>query len=240
MRIGAMPASVVPVLLAADLAIWEDAPGAGRRRLVATAAGRARAAREATPADIDPWLAQNRPLRRGSKTQGDAASLIDDGESPLAWLARRRGRDGRPLVDAACLQAGERLRRDLTLGALLPKVTAGWGTVGGSGARSAGPAAFSDTVIAARQRARKALSAVGPDFAGLLLDVCGFLKGLEVVEREHGWPVRSGKLVLDLALRQLCRHYGIAALARGGPARGTRHWGAADFRPLLPETLAQD
>ena len=239
-RIGGMSRVVLNALLAAGLAVWE-AEGTGRRRLVASETGRARAARETAPADVDPFLLQHRPLRRGQAALGEnPAALIDDGESPLAWLARRRGRDGRPLVDAACLEAGERLRRDLTLGALLPRVTANWSASVASGPRNAGPAAYSDTILAARQRARKALAAVGPDFAGLLLDICGFLKGLEAIEREHGWPVRSGKLVLELALRQLCRHYGLDRQARGGRGPGLRHWGSADYRPFLPEVLAQE
>ncbi len=240
-RVGAFRALLLAPLLAAALVLWDAAGPSGRRRLRATLAGLAHAARHAArhgaPAGVAPFLAQHKPLVVGEAGEARVRVLVDEAESPLAWLARRKGKDGAPLVDAACLEAGERLRRDLTIGAMLPRTTANWSAAVASGSRSQGPAEFTDAMISARQRARAALAAVGPDLSGLLIDICGFLKGLETIERERSWPARSGKLVLELALRQLCRHYGLAAEARGRGGSGLRHWGAGDFRPMLHGAL---
>jgi hypothetical protein len=79
-------------------------------------------------------------------------------------------------------------------------------------------------MVAARQRVHQALNAVEPEFSGLLLDVCCFLKRLEDVERERAWPVRSGKIVLQLALERLARHYGLAAETCGPSRARIRTW----------------
>lgn len=153
---------------------------------------------------------------------------VDESESPLAWLARRRGRDGKSLIAPQQLQAGERLRADFTCANLMPSTTSNWTSPLGSGRRGAGDAVSTDAMIAARQRVRRALEAAGPEFAGLLVDVCCFLKGLEDVERERRWPQRTAKVVLQLGLDSLARHYGYAGELRGRDRAKTRIWLADD------------
>jgi Domain of unknown function (DUF6456) len=91
-----------------------------------------------------------------------------------------------------------------------------------------GGATFTDAAVAARQRVRRALDTLGPEFGDLLLDVCCFLKRLEDVERERRWPPRSAKVVLQLGLDRLARHYGYGTEARGAARAEVRAWLAED------------
>lgn len=152
--------------------------------------------------------------------------VVNDSESPLAWLARRKGRDGRAMIGPSQFIAGERLRADFTRAHLTPRVTSSWTGIGRTkGAGGGGE--MTDLIVASRQRVRLALEACGPEFSGLLLDVCCFLRGLEDVERERGWPSRSAKVVLQLALDRLARHYGLQADLHGRSA-AIRTWLADD------------
>jgi hypothetical protein len=153
----------------------------------------------------------------------------NDAESPLAMLRNRKDAKGLPLIDDEAFKAGERLRSDFTLGNLMPSIGVNW-DVTGSGSRNNGVLEITDAALAARQRVERALEAVGPELSGVLIDVCCFLKGLESVERERQWPVRSAKLILKTALAVLDRHYHPPALARRNPR--IIHWGTEDYRPV--------
>ncbi|MFC0218385.1 DUF6456 domain-containing protein [Pseudochelatococcus lubricantis] len=174
------------------------------------------------PAPDSPTPGPDRRLREKTPAGGDGhtpALQVNEAESPLAWLHKRRDRNGVPFLDAACFEAGERLRRDLTLAQIMPRVTSNWSPArGGSG--NGGPAPATEAMVSARQRLHRALDAVDSEYAGILIDVCGFLKRIEEVERERRWPPRSGKVVLKLALRRLADHYGLGAQANG-PTRGS-------------------
>ena len=172
-------------------------------------------------------LADNEPTPHGV--------TINHDESPLAWLRRRRDRDGRPMVDAPSFAAGERLRSDFTRGQMMPRVTANWTAAVATGGRSGSGAAadLTEVAIAARLRVERAVHAVGPELAGVLLDFCCFLKGLESIEAERRWPPRSAKVALKIALAVLARHYGLSRVARGRTDGAILHWGAEDYRPAI-------
>ncbi|PYE88368.1 hypothetical protein C7477_10710 [Phyllobacterium leguminum] len=163
------------------------------------------------------------------------AVSINLAESPLSQLYRRKGADGKPFLTAEEFVAGERLRADFTRGNLMPRTSANWETgVGGRNRTGAnGTAELTDAALASRFRVQKAIDAVGPELSGVLVDVCCFLKGLETVERERLWPVRSAKLLLKAALGALDRHYH----QRSGPSKpGSQtivQWGTEDYRPQI-------
>ncbi|MFD0986753.1 DUF6456 domain-containing protein [Methyloligella solikamskensis] len=169
-------------------------------------------------------------------------ALINDAESPLGWLKNRRDRNGRPLISDAQFEAGERLRSDYTFGHLTPRTTANWGAFAPSAGGRRGPpsdvAGLRDEVLAAKARVGKALEAAGPELAGVLIDVCCELKGLEEAEKAHGWPQRAGKVVLQIALTRLARHYGLISEERKGGGR-VRHWGTEDYRPSIERWVGE-
>jgi Domain of unknown function (DUF6456) len=139
--------------------------------------------------------------------------LVNEAESPLGWLKSRKSRSGRPLISNAQYEAGERLRADYWFAHVSPRVTANWSALAPSGrSRRGAPfdaASLRDEVIAAKERVMRALDAVYPELSAVLVDICCELKGLEEAERSHDWPQRAGKVILQLALTRLARHYGL-------------------------------
>lgn len=166
--------------------------------------------------------------------------VMNAGESPIGWLRRRKDRQGNALISAAQFEAGERLRADYERGQLAPSTTSNWEAMAPSRRqrRSApgGSSDLSDAALAARERFARALDAVGPELSGVLIDICCHLAGLAETEKNNGWPQRSGKVILQLALSQLARHYGIEGQAHPGNGKENArlvHWGDEGYRPTL-------
>ncbi len=199
------------------------------------------APRRANDDDDDVFRRQHQLRVTGTREVGGAQRpvIVNAAESPLGWLRSRKDRNGRKLIEDHQFEAGERLRADYWFAHMSPRVTANWSSLAPSDRARRGapsnPAALRDEVIAAKERVMRALAAVGPEVAGVLVDVCCELKGLEEAEKENGWPQRAGKVVLQIALTRLARHYGLLAAGAHDPRtrRKLRHWGSDDYRPTL-------
>ncbi|PZQ60108.1 MAG: hypothetical protein DI544_09630 [Sphingomonas taxi] len=120
-------------------------------------------------------------------------------ESPLAWLTARG------LVTARQSEAGERLSADHERAALGVSVTMRWEARvdGGAGARL-DPG---EAQVAAKRRFDGAMAAAGPGLRDVLWRVVCAGESLPDSERALGWPTRSGRLVLMLALDRVADHY---------------------------------
>ncbi len=222
---------------------WIIRKGPGLYRL--TAAGHAAAAPDASPSS-GAVSSHRRQHGLVGEQHRDIDGLrrqvtADAAESPLGWLLRRHDRHGRPLIDETEFSAGERLRADFTIAGLSQRVTASWDSTIASGASGRSGGSFngldlSTRAMDARERVSRALAAVGPGLAGILLEVCCLTNGLEAAERRLGLPQRAGKVVLQIALARLAEHYGLGRQPSpgSGPVR-IRSWGSEDYRPAMFE-----
>lgn len=120
------------------------------------------------------------------------------GETPLGWLLKRKDKNGRSMISKEQFLAGERLREDFELSGMSQNITLNYDAIirSQSSRHTACGMTVSDHAIAAKKRLNNALEDVGPDLKDVLFRVCCHLDGLEAAEKNLGWPVRSGKVVL--------------------------------------------
>lgn len=123
-------------------------------------------------------------------------------ESPLVWL-HARGHLADRLLDA-----GEALRADFERAQLSPSVTMRWDPVR---VKSTGERELtaSERQVAARQRFDGAIKAAGRGLEDILWRVVCAGEALPDAEKTLGWPARSGKLVLRIALERVAEFYRI-------------------------------
>jgi len=142
------------------------------------------------------------PAKRGPHAMRQVT--VNVAESPIAWLAARGH------LTQAQLGAGERLRADYERAGLAARVTMRWDAA--PPAKSRGCARAADASLAridAHRRFHAALDAAGPGLADICWRVICAGEGIAGAEKGLGWPARSGKLVLGLALDRLARFYGV-------------------------------
>jgi len=152
----------------------------------------------------------SRAVRNAEAGDGDADGRFrPPPESPVAVLARRRDRDGRPFLASSQVAAAERLREDFEIAQLEPRSAQDWdhALTGPTGKNTRPGPIPGATPSAARARVIAALQELGPGLGDVALRCCCWQEGVETAEQKLGWSARSGKIVLRIALDRLARHY---------------------------------
>jgi hypothetical protein len=150
--------------------------------------------------------ADDQSQKRASRTNPQPRTvLVNIAESPLSWL-RSRGFLSERLFDA-----GEHLRTDYVRAGLAARTTMVWdaaptGRVGRS-ANSSEQETHGQ--IDAKRRFENAIFHAGPCFTDILWRVVCACEPLPQIEERFGWPKRSARVVLSLALDRIADYYKI-------------------------------
>lgn len=139
------------------------------------------------------------PKRGGSVWGKRRTVTVNIGESPL----HARGH-----LDDRLFDAGERLMADYERAQLSPSVTMRWDPVRVDGGGGAGLTP-TERQLSAKERFDGAMAEAGGGLNDILWRVVCACDGLPEAERDLGWPARSGKLVLKLALDRVADFYRI-------------------------------
>jgi hypothetical protein len=151
---------------------------------------------------VERELTPEGPRRSGAVTGRPRTVTVNVAESPIAWLHARGHLDDR-LFDA-----GERLRADYERAQLAPSLTMRWDPVRVKTTGDTGLTA-GEQQIAAKDRFDRAIAAAGRGLEDVMWRVVCAGESLPQAERALAWPVRSGKLVLRLALDRVADFYRI-------------------------------
>ena len=153
---------------------------------------------------VERELTSEGPKRNGGRRARRRSVTVNVAESPLGWLFARGH------IEERLFDAGERLRADYERAQLSASVTMRWDPVrikGQGGERGLSP---TERQIAAKQRFDGALADAGKGLSDILWRVVCAGEGLPDAEKALGWPARSGKLVLKLALDRVAGFYRIS------------------------------
>lgn len=153
----------------------------------------------------DPRMLVEQALIESGHTVTRRTLTVNLSESPLSWLHARGHLSNRQML------AGETLRGDYETAAMGAHVTMSWENIPLSRQKRGAPAGLNRTerMIGAKARFDGALTALGPDLSDIAWRVICVGESVPIAEREMSWPVRSGKLVLKIALDRLASFYRI-------------------------------
>jgi hypothetical protein len=160
------------------------------------------------PIHTDPRLLAEKALpdpdmnmRKGGKPRRTVTVNLT--ESPLAWLHTYGHLNERQFL------AGEKLRSDFEAAGLGARTTMIWGHMPVSRGRRGAPSPFNPTerMLNAKSRFEGGIAALGRDLSDVAWRVICAGESVPMAEKSMGWPARSGKLVLRIALDRLGDYY---------------------------------
>lgn len=161
----------------------------------------------------DPRLLAERSLPQDGEVRGGKTGkrsrprprsvTVNLAESPLGWLHARGHLSDRQF------DAGEKLRADWERANLAPNITMSWNITPAGDGRGSLPDRLSQTErqLAAKMRFDDAIAFMGQDLADIAWRIICGGEGVPAAEKNLGWPARSGKLVLRIALDRLGNFY---------------------------------
>lgn len=155
---------------------------------------------------------------------------INMAESPLSRLVVGE----RAFLEPHHIEAAERVRGLVERAQLRTRTTMNYsGAAAGDRAQCNTAETVTDMAVDARRTLDAIHRALPAECVCVVLDVCGWLKGLQQVERERGWPRRSAKLVLRIGLEQVAQRFGLGPHAKGRERVPQRSWLDEGARPKM-------
>jgi hypothetical protein len=152
--------------------------------------------------------------QHGDVAAGEGGVRIERSGSPIGFL-KRHEIDGAAFLTPEEGEAADRLESDFERAQLRPRLTMDFGGVRVDGA-GGGQGTASASAIDAKRRCLQALDAAGPGLGDLLFETICMARGLNEAERDFGWPARSAKAIVKIALGRLAHHYGLMSGRRRG------------------------
>lgn len=159
----------------------------------------------------DPRILAERPMPQDGRDRSKArrkkrlarSVKVNLSESPLGWLHARGHLTDRQF------DSGEKLRTDWESANLAPSITTRWNITPPSGGRRGALDGLNPTEaqVAARQRFDNAIAYLGSDLSDIAWRIICAGEAVPAAEKGLGWPARSGKLVLKIALDRLGDFY---------------------------------
>lgn len=124
-------------------------------------------------------------------------------ESPLSWLHAHGHLNERQFL------AGEKLRGDYERAALGARTTMQWDHMPVARGKRSAPSPLQPTehMLNAKRRFDGGIEALGRDLSDIAWRVICAGESVPAAEKGMGWPLRSGKLVLRIALNRLADYY---------------------------------